>query len=206
MMRAAHRRVATRVPYRYQRTRRLLLDKQPWWNWGARLKTIVGAVRMNVGDDPQPRTMWYRVPKPRRQRFTGYPVTCARDAWRTYDYQTMCEATTSLNEDEMYVYRAFGVGQDHELHLGHMFWGGRFYGCPGWEQRLLLWWLLKEQVRLMFGTRRALWSIGLKASIHAKKPFSCHQTPPGGYDHWHCRKRRGHVGPHKADGYEWEQR
>jgi hypothetical protein len=55
--------------------------------------------------------------------------------------------------------------------------------------------------------RSWLYTQGLHAAVHTKKPFACQAAPPrgsGGYSHWHCGLKRRHAGPHRYNNYEWD--
>lgn len=177
--------------------------RRPWWDWGHRLVILVGTSWGGSYQEPKPPTWWY-VPGPhKRMARTGYPR-------RRYEIVTSYDEhkarTVGLTEDQAYEWRAICFGQDGDLQLGRRYWGEPFYGLDYAEQRIVARYLRKWRRKDWWGLRTWLYHQGLYASVHAHKPFSCGQVPPrgsGGYDHWHCRERRGHDGLHRHNNYVW---
>lgn len=181
-------------------------DHHPWWDWGHKLMVIVGRDEGGSWSEPRPPTWWYRLGPPKRMWRTKYP----RHPLSTYeiitDYATFRERTKGLNDDQMYEWQAIGVNQDGDLHLGHRYWGGTFYDLRRCDWALLRRWMRAWRRLDWWGLRSWLYSQALNAAVHQKKPFACNAVPPrgqGGYDHWHCRLRRGHDGMHRYNAYTW---
>lgn len=178
-----------------------------WWQWGEPLRIIVGQPFGGTYDEPTPPTWFYRLntPKPMwRTRYPRHPLS-AIEVIR--DYAQFRERTAGLNEDELDEWKAICADQDGDVVLGRRYWGGSFHGLNRWEQRLLLSYLLRWHVLGdWFGARSWLYSLGLHASVHARRPFTCQVTPPrgaGGYDHWYCERGRRHEGLHRYNNMVW---
>lgn len=178
---------------------------RPWWDWGHHLMALVGVLD-EPHDDARPPTWWYRQGPAKRMRRTGFP----RHPLSTYeivtDYGEFCRRTEGFNEDQMYEWQAIGVNQDGELHLGHRYWGGNFYGLSKDDVALLRRYLRHWHRVDWFGARSWLYAQGLHATVYKKKPFSCGARPgqgQGGYDHWSCLLPRKHEGMHRTGNYVW---
>jgi hypothetical protein len=184
----------------------LASDGRPWWDWGHRLMTVVGSDFGGNWDEPKPPTWWYRLGTPTWQFRTGFPRHPLSTFEVITDYTTFRERTAGLNEDQMYEWQAIYVNQDGELSLGHRYWGGDFYGLRKAEVALLRRYLRMWHRHDWYGLRSWLYSQGLHAAVHAKKPGSCQAIPPrgsGGYDHWHCTEKRRHLGLHRYNAMTW---
>lgn len=217
-IRQAHRRRVTdamrkrgwhhRVPCNGLRARAyaLAIMHHPWYDWGHRLMVLVGRDEGGTWSEPRPPTWWYRQGPPTHMARTKYP----RHPRPTYqvvkDYDQFRALTEGLNEDEMYPWNAICVDQDGELQLGKRYWGGPHYGLSHWDIPILRSYLRHWRRLDWFGLRSWLFSQGLHACVHVKKPGACNATPPhgaGGYDHWHCRLKRGHSDMHRFNAYVW---
>lgn len=185
----------------------LLKCSDPWWDWGHRLMIFAGDDHGGNWSEPEPPTWWYRQGPPSHMVRTGYP----RHPLSTFevikgDYDEFRHRTDGLNPDDEYAWRAICVDQDGQLQLGRRYWGQDFYGIDHWEVRLLRKYLRMWNLHTWWGIRPWLYKQGLHAAVHKRKPRSCQQVPPrdtGGYDHWHCRKPRGHDGLHRFNNYVW---
>lgn len=180
----------------------------PWWDWGHRLMALVGQDHGGNWSEPQPPTWWYRQVDTKRMWRTGFPIHPPSTYLVVTDYDEMRSLTAGLDEDEMYPWQAINVNQDGELHLGHRYWGGVFYGLDKDDVWLLRRYLRRWLLLDWFGARTWLWKLALNAAVERKKPFACHAAPParsGGYSHWLCTERRNHTGPHRYNNYTWEQ-
>lgn len=178
----------------------------PWWNWGDRLMVLVGQNDCGNWSEPSPTTWWYRRTSPHRMWRTGYPIHRHRDFQIVTDHAEFERLTAGLNKDEMYEWQALNVNQDGELQLGHHYWGGNFYGMRRDEWWLVARYLRRFRRRNLWGLRSWLYALALNASVHRRKPFACHATPPpgsGGYSHWHCTLRRNHDGLHRYNNCVW---
>lgn len=183
-----------------------LMDRRPWWDWGGALTIIAGDDDCGNWSEPEPPTWFYRLGEPKRMRFTGYPRHPLSTIEVITSYAEFCERTDGLNEDQKYEWKAICASQDGDLQLGHQFWGGSFYGLSRWETALLAKYLRAHRTRTLFGLRNWVYTLGLHATVHRKRPFRCHVTPPrgsGGYEHWYCEAPRRHTGPHRFGNYEW---
>lgn len=177
-----------------------------WWDWGHPVMILTGTCVGGNYDEPHPTTWYYRRNDSRPMWRTKYPRYLRRSFTVVKDYETFRSLTKGLNEDEMYPWQAINLSQDGELQLGHQYWGGGFYGMRRDE-----WWLLRKYLRSArrrdwWGLRSWLYSQALHSAVHQRKPFACHAIPDprsGGYDHWHCQKRRGHDGAHRFNRMEW---
>lgn len=179
---------------------------QPWWDWGHRLMILTGSDMGGNWDEPEPPTWWYRMGDPKHMARTGYPIHPPSTFEVITDYTEFIARTGDLNEDEMYHWRAFCFDQDRQLQVGHLYWGGDFYGMTRWEARLLGRYLRMARRHDWFGLRSWLYSQGLHGAVYRRKPRSCGEAPPrgsGGYDHWLCQLRRGHDGLHRFNNMEW---
>lgn len=188
-----------------ERVYALFSRPRPWWDWGHRLMVLVGAHDGGNWSEPSPPTWWYRLGEPKRMARTKYPVHPPSTIQVVKSYAEMRELTEGLDEDEMYPWKAIGVS-DGDLHLGHQYWGGRYYGIDKWEQNLLRRYLIEWRLKDWFGLRSWLYCQGLHAAVNQKKPFACNQIPPkgsGGYDHWYCPLPRNHNGQHAFRNYRW---
>lgn len=184
----------------------LVALRAPWWDWGARLKIIVGQNDGGTWREPFPPTWWYRRGDPTRMWRTGYPKHRRRNFQIVTDYAEIKTLTTGLNEDQMYEWQAININQDGELQLGHRYWGGTFYGLRSDEWWLVARYLRRYRHRTLWGLRNWLFTHALHATVHRRKPFTCQATPPkgsGGYSHWHCTLRRNHDGLHRYANYVW---
>lgn len=184
-----------------------LLDcRDPWWDWGHRLMVVVGRDFGGNWSEPVPPTWWYRQGPAKHQVRTGFPThpPSTYEVITTYDeYRASVDG---LNEDQRSEWQAIGTNQDGDLHLGHQFWGGQFYGLCKADTFLLRRYLRAWHRLDWWGLRTWLWQQGLHAAVHRKRPGACNQAPPrgqGGYDHWHCTLRRGHDGMHRFNAYVW---
>lgn len=184
----------------------LLTDRHHWYDWGHRLMVLVGDDDCGNWSEPEAPTWWYRQRAPKRMWRTGYP----RHPLSTYeivtDYDTYKARTAGLNEDQMYEWRALCTNQDGGLHLGHQYWGGRFYEMSKADVALLRRYLRAWHRHDWYGLRSWLYSQGLHAAVYVRKPGACNAAPPkgqGGYDHWLCQERRGHDGWHRFNSYLW---
>lgn len=189
------------------RAHALVMEHHPWCDWGHRLMILVGDDFCGNWSEPQPPTWWYRLGPAKSMWRTGYP----RHPLSTYQivksHTEFRQLTEGLNEDQMYEWQAIGTNQDGDLHLGHQYWGGAFYGLTHWDAALLRRYLRKAHRHNWYGLRGWLYTQGLNACVNLKKPFSCQVTPPkgsGGYSHWHCALKRRHAGPHRFGNYEWD--
>lgn len=184
-----------------------ILDTRPGWDWGHMLMVAVGDDVCGNYSEPEPPTWFYRFGPPKRMFFTNYPRHPLSTIEVITDYAEFNARTKGLNEDQMYEWKAICASQDGELQLGHQYWGGRFFGLNKWETALLAKYLRRHRIRTWFGLRPWLYTIGLHATVHRKRPFRCHITPPkgsGGYSHWHCEQPRRHQGPHRFGNYDWD--
>lgn len=193
-----------RLPDHTMRNRiwRISTIRAPWWKYGDRLTNLVGG-GTNGNSEPTPPTWWYVRAPSGRSRVTGYPITRYRIV---RDWEQMRSETQGLDEDGMYDWRAIGVSQDEDLHLGRMYWGGNFNRLDRAERRILLRWLIHAELLGLFGLRRWLWGVGSHNAVHGTRPGSCAVAPPrgsGGYDHWHCTLDRGHKGLHEHGVWRW---
>lgn len=173
-------------------------------DWPSALMVLTGSDFGGNWSEPEPPTWWYRAKSIHRRRITNYPF---RKFIVVKDYSTFCSMTTGLNEDQMDEWQAIGVDQDGELILGHIYWGGRFHSLPVGEWHILLRWLLRWQFTNWFGLRTRIYEIGLYNKVHRRRRGRCNVVPPrgpGGYDHWHCTKRKGHDGGHRFQSYVWD--
>lgn len=185
----------------------LLIDNHPWWDWGHKLMILVGQDFGGNWSEPEPATWWYRLGTPKNQWRTGYPRHPLSTFQIVTGYDEFRRLTEGLDEDGMYEWKAICVNQDGELHLGHQYWGGSFYGLSDWEVALLRRYLRKWHRIDWFGLRSWLYHQGLHAAVYSRKPFTCQVTPPkgtGGYDHWFCSLSRRHDGPHRYRNYQWD--
>ena len=184
----------------------LMVRGTRWWDWGHKVMILTGTCVGGNYDAPRPPTWWYRLGASKPMWRTGFP----RYPLSTYqvitDYSTFRQLTEGLNEDEMYHWQAFHMGQDDELHLGHTFWGGKFFGLTYGDTALLRRYLRSWHRRNWFGVRSWIYTQALHAAVHEHKPFSCHQAPgrgSGGYTHWHCQRRKHHTGTHQYRSCTW---
>jgi hypothetical protein len=181
----------------------LAYARHPWWDWGHRVMILVGSDFGGNWDSPKPPTWWYVAAPHGRMRRTGYP---RRRYEVVKNYEAMRARMKGLNEDQSYEWRAIGVSQDGDLHLGRQYWGGTFYGLDYAELPILLRWLIRWQLANWFGLRSWLYSQALHAAVYCKKPGSCAQPPPkggGGYSHWLCQLKRNHDGLHRFNNMVW---
>lgn len=181
----------------------LAIERHQWWDWGHRLMILTGSDMGGNWDEPEPPMWWYRPIGNKHMWRTRYPRTVYGVVDSYDEFRTL---TDGLNEDEMYRWKAMGFGQDGELHLGHRYWGKEFYGLDHQETRLLRRYLRMCHRHNWWGARPWLYSQGLHAAVHRKKPRTCQVTPPrgsGGYDHWHCDQKRRHKGDHRYQNYTW---
>ena len=186
----------------------VVFPHHPWWDWGHRLMALVGKDVGGNWSSPVPQTWWYRKLEPKRMWRTGYPIHPRSTYLVVKSYHELRSRTAGLNEDEMYPWQAINVNQDGDLHLGHRYWGGAFYSLDKNDV-----WLLRKYLRYWrrvdwWGARSWLFSQALNAAVYQRKPFACQEAPPkgsGGYDHWLCRERRGHDGPHRVQNYTWDR-
>lgn len=183
----------------------LITCNHRWYDWGHRVMILTGSDFGGNWSEPSPPTWWYRPGTPLRMWRTGYPRARLHVV---RDYTTFMAETEGLDvgSDEHYSWRAIGTGQDNDLHLGRMYWGGTFYGLGYAELRVLTRWLIRWQFINWFGVRSWLYSQGLNAAVYQRTPFGCNQAPPkgsGGYSHWLCQNRNRHSGPHRFRNYEW---
>ena len=184
----------------------LLNDRHHWWDWGHPLMTLTGSDFGGSWAEPEPPTWWYRLGPPKHMWRTHYPRHPLSTFEIVTDYDEFKRRTEGLNEDEMYEWKAIAVNQDGELILGHRYWGGAFYGMSKAETALLRRYLRIWHRQDWFGLRSWLYSQGLHAAVHAKKPRTCQAVPPkgsGGYSHWYCRLPRNHGGVHRFRNYVW---
>jgi hypothetical protein len=189
-----------------QRLYSLATDHHPWWDWGHPLMILVGRDECGNWSEPRPETWWYRQGPPRRMWRTKYP----RHPLSTYqvvtDYTEFRSLTEGLNEDQMYEWQAIYCTSDGDLSLGRRYWGGNFYGLSKADCALLRRYLRAWRRLDWWGLRSWLYAQGLHAAVYTKKPFACNHVPPrgqGGYDHWHCKLKRGHDGMHRVGSYVW---
>lgn len=178
----------------------------PWWDWGHRLMIVTGSDFGGNWSEPTMPTWWYHRGTPNRMARTGWPTHPPSAYEIITDYATFRERTTGLNEDQMYEWQAIGLNQDGQLHLGHQFWGGSFYGLASCDLFLLRRYLRAWRRKDWFGLRSWLYSQALHAAVYRRRPGACNQAPPlglGGYDHWLCTLRRGHDGMHRFNAYAW---
>lgn len=184
----------------------LLDDRHPWWDWGHRLMIVVGSDFGGNWAEPRPPTWWYRRGPAKPMARTGFRTHPLSTYEVITSYSEFRDRTAGLNEDQMYEWQAIGTNQDGELHLGHQYWGGQFFGLASGDVALLRRYLRMWRRLDWWGLRSWLWKQGLHAAVHAKKPRSCYEVPPrgmGGYDHWHCELRRGHAGMHRFRSHLW---
>jgi hypothetical protein len=137
---------------------------------------------------------------------TGYPQTRLHVVKSYSEFMAETEGLHT-ESDAHYEWRAICVNQDDELYLGRQYWGGTFHGLSFAEMRLLARWLVRWRIADWFGLRSWVYSLALNAAVHDRRPGSCQQVPPkgsGGYDHWHCQRRKGHAGPHGFRNYTWD--
>lgn len=177
-----------------------------WWDWGHWLIILVGRDEGGNWSEPQPATWWYRQGPPKIQHRTGYPKHPPSTYEVVTSYDEFCKRTKGLNEDQLYEWQAIGVGQDDELHLGHRYWGGTFYGLVKADLFLLRRYLRVWRRLDWWGLRSWLYGHALHAAVYQRKPGACNQPPPpgqGGYNHWLCREKRGHEGMHRYNAYTW---
>lgn len=190
----------------WRRARCLLMEPYRWWDWGHRLMIIVG---MDVGGNwsaPEPPSWWYRRGPAKRMARTGYPRHPISTFQVVTDYDEFRRLTEGLNEDQRYEWNAINVNQDGALQLGHMYWGGQFYGLPPDERPLLRRYLRMWRRLDWFGARSWLYSQALHAAVHCKQPWTCQAVPPkdsAGYSHWYCTLPRRHDGMHRFQSYVW---
>lgn len=183
----------------------MVRHRAPWWDWGHRVMTLVGTPSGGNYDSPRPETWWYREGSPESMIRTGYPV----HPMRTFkiikgDYGRFRSIYEALKPDDQYAWKAIGINQDGELHLGRQYWGENFYGLNKWETRILRRYLAVWSVYNWFGLRSWIYSQALHAAVYKRKPFGCHAAPQqGGYSHWLCQERRAHSGPHRFNNYTW---
>lgn len=183
-----------------------VVRQRPWWDWGHLLMALVGQDDCGNWSEPEPPTWYYRLGQGRRMWRTGYPIHPLRTIEVIKDYTTFRERTDGLNEDEMYEWKAICANQDGQLVLGKQYWGGGFYGLTRWEARLLAKYLRHWRRLDWWGARAWLYSQGLHAAVHQRKPLTCQAVPPkgsGGYSHWYCDQKRRHDGPHRFRNYVW---
>lgn len=183
----------------------LTVCRDPWWSWGNRLMTVTGTEFGGSWSEPSPPTWWYRPDTTKRMWRTNYPVQRFHVV-RTYDDYMSENNGVDHDSDEHAPWKAIGVNQDHELHLGRQYWGQGFYGLGVAEMRLLVRWLIRWEVTNWFGARLWLYKLGLHAAVFERKPWSCgDQAPrPGGYSHWTCQEKRNHDGPHRFRQARWD--
>jgi len=184
----------------------LASDHRPWWDWGHRVMALTGTDHGGNWDEPTPPTWWYRMLKPTHMARTNYPTHPLRTFQVVTDYDEFRALTAGLDEDAMYEWRAFCFDSDRELQVGHLYWGGDFYGMTRWESRLLGCYLRMARRHDWFGARSWLYAQGLHSAVYRKKPGSCATAPPkgsGGYTHWLCQLKRGHGGEHRFNNYTW---
>lgn len=186
------------------RIHELAMLRDPWWAWGPRLVVLTGSDYGGTYQEPKPPTWWYTEAPSKRQRHTGYP---SRRYRIVTDWEQMRRETSEHHyDDPPDGWWSVGCGQDGELHLGRMYWGGGFYGLNHAEQRIVARWLRMARRHDWWGLRTWLWQQGLHASVHRRKPRSCHAVPArgsGGYNHWHCELPRHHSGAHRHKQYRW---
>lgn len=182
----------------------LTIARHPWWDWGHWLMILVGIDEGGNRSEPTPPTWWYRLDTPKQMWRTRYPRHPLSTFQIVTDYEEFRRLTKGLNEDQMYEWKAIGTNQDGELHLGHQYWGGTFYGLSKWEVALLRRYLRRWRRLDWFGLRSWLYKQGLHGAVFSKKPFTCGATPPkgqGGYSHWRCHLPRRHGGMHRFHNY-----
>lgn len=215
---AAHQRPIARLMrkwgwnFKHGTIRRRLFDlascHYPWWDWGHRGMILTGSDFGGNWSEVGHPTWWYRRIEGARMWRTNYPVHRPKHFQVVTDYAEFSNLTKGLNEDQMYEWKAIGVNSDGELHLGHRYWGGAFYGMPTDELWLLRRYLRIARRRNWYGLRSWLYSQSLHAAVHQKKPFTCQEQPPkgqGGYDHWYCQLGRHHDGEHRYNNYVWTE-
>lgn len=186
----------------------LVSERYPWYDWGHRLMVLTGSDSGGNWQEPTPPTWWYRLGPPKRMVRTHYPRHPLSTFEVVKDYDEFQGRTKGLNEDRMYEWQAMAVDSDHELVLGHRYWGGNFYGMRKDDTALLRRYLRMWRRHDWFGLRSWLYSQGLHAAVNRKVPFTCQAVPPkgaGGYDHWYCDQKRKHEGLHRSRNYQWEQ-
>lgn len=182
-------------------------DRHPWHDWGHRLMILTGSDHCGGWAEPTPPTWWYRLGPSKPMARTKYPRHPLSTFDVVKDYETFRSRTKGLNEDGLYEWQAIGTNQDGELHLGHRYWGGTFYGMRKAEVALLRSYLRMWRRHDWFGLRSWLYVQGLHAAVDHKVRFSCGVTPPrgsGGYSHWHCDLKRKHSGAHRFRNYVWD--
>jgi hypothetical protein len=185
----------------------LTASRHRWWDWGHPLMILTGVDFGGSWSEPTPPTWWYRKGDPKHQVLTRFPKHPLSTFEVIKDYATFRARTEGLNEDGMYEWQAIGTNQDGDLHLGHQYWGGGFYGLNHWDVALLRRYLRMWHRLDWFGMRSWLYRQGLHQAVHTKRPFRCNLTPPrgsGGYSHWYCGLKRKHDGPHRFGNYEWD--
>lgn len=188
------------------RIHHLLIRSAPWWDWGHRVMILTGTCVGGNYDSPRPGTWWYRLGPAKRMWRTKYPRHPLSSYQVVKSWEQFRDLTVGLNEDQMYEWQAIGLSQDDELHLGHQFWGGTFYGLTAWDTALLRRYLRQWHRKNWWGLRSWLYSQALHAHVHRAKPFSCKAVPPrdsGGYSHWRCQLKRRHDGLHRVNSYVW---
>jgi len=147
-------------------------SRNRWRDWGHYLMIWVGTDFGGNWSEPDPPTWYYREDSSVPMKFTGYPQHPRSTYTIIKDYTTFMEMTHDLNEDQMYIWKAFCWSQDRELHLGHQYWGGRYFGLSRWELPLL-----KDYVKMShrydwYGARSWLYSLGLHATVKRFKSIS----------------------------------
>jgi hypothetical protein len=185
----------------------LVSERHPWYDWGHQLMILTGSDFGGNWSEPSPPTWWYRLGPPKHMVRTGYPRHPLSTFEIVTEYDEFRARTKGLNEDQMYEWKAIGTNQDGDLHLGHRYWGGTFYGMPECEVALLRRYLRMWHRLDWFGLRSWLYSQGLHAAVNHKVPWTCQVSPPkgsGGYSHWFCDQKRKHSGPHRYRNYEWD--
>lgn len=181
----------------------LFMESHPWWDWGHRLMILVGQDFGGNWSEPQHPTWWYKRVHGKPMWRTGYPRS---DFQIVTSYSEFRSLTEGLNEDGMYEWKAISTSQAGELHLGHQYWGGNFYGLPRDEWALVGRWLRVARRNDWWGLRSWLYSQALHAAVYRRKPFACNASPPkgqGGYSHWLCHLKRRHDGMHRFNNYVW---
>jgi len=184
----------------------ILASYHAWWDWGHYLMILTGTDFCGNWAEPEAPTWWYKLEAPKRMFKTRYPIHPLSTFKVIKNYDAFMALTEDLNEDKMYEWQAFNVSQDRELQVGHMYWGGRFFGMTRWEVRLLVKYLRMVRRHDWYGLRTWLYAQGLHATVYKKKPFSCGAAPEpgsGGYDHWLCQLKKRHKGEHKCGNYVW---
>ncbi len=183
----------------------LLYERHVWYDWGHRVMILVGDNDCGNWSEPEMETWYYRQVTPMKRMWrTNYP---RRSFQVVKDYGEFRELTKDLTDDEMYEWKAICLNQDHDLMLGHQYWGGKFYGLDYAERRLVLKWLRAFRRHDWYGLRSWLYTQALYSAVSTKKPFACQKAPDphtGGYSHWLCTKKRNHKGPHQFASMIWE--